>query len=408
MTAEEIGRIRAEFPMLRQRPGEKEFVYLDNGATSFKPECVLKAEESYYEDFDANTHRGDYDLAVKADRAYDEARKEVASFIGASFEETVFTSGATMGLNEAAYLLKGFIQPGDRIVIDKAEHASNVLPWFRLARDLSAEVVFAPLNELGSVTVEGLKSVLNDKTKIVSIAQVTNVLGSVNDVKALGAVAHNAGAFMVVDAAQSVPHMKVDFHDLDCDLAAFSGHKMYGPNGIGVLYGKKGLLERGEPLFLGGGMNARFYPEGTWTYEDLPFKFEAGTQNVPGALGLAAACRFLSSIGMEKIRAHESELKKRAVAGLENVAGISVYNPGTPSGILDFNADGIMAQDEGTLLNHKGICVRSGLHCAKILDSVPKTGTVRAVFGIYNTESEVDRLIAALKEGGDILDAYFA
>lgn len=409
LTEEEVRKIRSEFPIFKKHEKDsKGFCYLDNGATTFKPNRVLKKALSYYEEFDANTHRGDYPIANKADEEYSKAREEVASFINSLPEEVIFTSGCTMGLNAIALMLTDYIQPGDEIILNLAEHASNILPWYALARRTSAKIVFAPINEKGEVTIESLKSVLTSKTKIVSMAEVTNVLGSVQPVKEAAVLVHNLDGLMIVDGAQSVPHRVTDVKDLNCDFLVFSGHKMYAPNGIGVLYGKKEILEKLPPFFLGGGMNARFYPDLTWTYEDVPYKFEAGTQNPAGAIALAEACRFLKEIGLEAIGEWELNLKQRAVEALKSIPDIEIYNSDSPSGILSFNVKGVMAQDEGTLLGSKGVFVRSGLHCAKMLDKVPPSGTVRASFAVYNTLEDCDKLITCLQEGGDILDAYFS
>ena len=260
------------------------------------------------------------------------------------------------------------------------------MPWFNWAKNFNLVVKFAPLDEEGKVTADTLKTVMSDKTKVVSLAHVSNVLGNVIDAKAIAKLSHDNGAYFVLDGAQSIPHKKIDVKNLDCDALIFSGHKMLGPNGIGVLYGKKKLLNSIPPLLSGGGMNATFDTKCMVSYEEIPFKFEAGTQNVPGACGLAKAMDYLDSIGMD----------------------IEIYNPNSKSGIIDFNRRGVFSQDEGTLLNSLGICVRSGFHCAKILtDYLPKTGTVRASFYIYNNEADVDQFVDSLLKGGDILDAYF-
>lgn len=411
ISQEEIKKIRLDFPMLRniKKMQGKRFCYLDNGATTFKPDCVIEAADSYYETWNANTHRGDYDIAHIADTNYQKAREDIARFINAEPEEVIFTSGDTEGMNMVAYGLCSILHPGDEIIISLAEHASNVLPWFNWAKMFNLKIVFAPLDEFGAVTVGGLKKVITSKTKVISLAEVSNVLGNVLDSKKIGEIAHQTGAYFVIDGAQSVPHKKTDVKDTDCDFLVFSGHKMCGPSGIGVVYGKKKILEKIPPLLSGGGMNATFKTDCSVSYEEIPFKFEAGTQNVSGAFGLSRAVKYLSNIGMDRIDRYEYELKKKAVEEMQKIPGVHVYNPYSSSGIVDFNREGIFSQDEGTLLNSQGICVRSGFHCAKILtDYLPKTGTVRASFYLYNDEEDVMQFIDALKKGGDLLDAYFA
>lgn len=406
----EVNKIREDFPMfsnVKEMQG-KRFDYLDNSATTFKPSCVLKAADSYYEYFCANTHRGDYDIAHKADTMYLNARKTVANFIHADPNEVVFTAGDSLSMNMIALGLLDQIHSGDEIVISEAEHASNVLPWFTLARLKGAIVKYAKLDKTGTVTPKNLKEAITPKTKIVSLAQVTNVLGSVVDIKTCAQIAHNAGALFVCDAAQSAPHMAIDVKDLDVDFLAFSGHKMCGPTGIGVLFGKYDLLKKSTPILSGGGMNARFNECGNVSYELPPYKFEAGTQNISGAIGLAKACEYLSSIGLASISRWEKHLRDLVIKGIKGNPNVIVYNPTSSSGILDFNVKKIFSQDEATLLNSKGICVRSGLHCAKILPEFLKVdSTVRASFYFYNNEEDAMQLVQALNEGGDFLDAYF-
>lgn len=411
LTETEVARIRRDFPMLRnvKTMQKHRFCYLDNSATSFKPDLVLRAADSYYRNWNANTNRGDYDLAHEVDQKYYEARKEVADFIGATPEELVFTAGDSMSLNMVAYGLMPTLDNGDEIVLSEAEHASNALPWFNVARLKGAKIVFAPLDREGTVTPSSLKKVLSERTKVVSLAQVTNVLGSVIDAKALAGLAHGVKALFVLDGAQSAPTMKIDVKDLDCDFFAFSGHKMCGPTGIGGLYGKRELLVKMNPMLSGGGMNSRFDRFGDVFYEEPPYKFEAGTQNIAGAFGLAAACRYLASIGMDRIGNWIRHLRDEVYQALKGIDKITVYNPASPTGILAFNVKDIFSQDEATYLNSKGICVRAGLHCAKMLpDFIRADGTVRASFYFYNDEEDAKQLIGALTKGGDFLDAYFA
>ncbi len=403
-------KIREDFPMYKnyKTMQGKRFCYLDNAATSFKPYSVIEAGDMYYEKMTANSHRGDYDLAHQVDVTYEAARQTVAKFLNAKTEEIAFTSGASMSLNMIAYGLSKFLKEGDEIILDEAEHASNVLPWFSVAGQKKANIVYVPLTKEGRVIPENLEKAITSKTKIISIAHVTNVLGFVNDIKSLAAVAHKHGCYFVADGAQSVPHMKVDVKDLDVDFMGFSGHKMCGPTGIGVMYGKYELLKEIDPLLTGGGMNSRFETCGNVSYQIPPIKFEAGTQNLAGAFGLAAACDYLSSIGLDKIEAHEQELRKMAIQELKKLPNVILYNEMADTGIITFNVKGVFAQDEASLLNSKGVAVRSGQHCAKILmDFLHTDATVRASLYLYNDVEDIEQFVSAIKNGGDFLDAFF-
>ena len=402
--------LRKDFPMYRKDGQYKglPLVYLDNAATTFKPECVLKAQDSYYLDFTANAHRGDYALAHDVDVAYEGARKTIARFLNAKEDEIVFTSGDTMGLNMVAYGLLPLLKPGDEILLSLEEHASNVLPWFEVSRMSGAIIKYIPL-ENGRITEKAIKSVLTNKTKVVSLATVSNVLGYVLDTKRLCALAHSVGAIYVEDGAQSVPHMKTDVQESDVDFLVFSGHKMCGPLGIGVLYGKRERLSSLHPLFYGGEMNARFDKEGKLSLSDVPWRFEAGTQNIAGAIGLAKACEYLQDIGFDKIVEHERKLRKRAVQGLLGNGNCVVYNPDAESGIVTFNVKNVFAQDAAGYLGSKGVFVRSGQHCAKLLPEVLSCqATIRASIYLYNTTDDVDALIEHSKHAEDFLDVFFA
>ena len=404
--------IRKDFPMYQDHNSlfeGKPLVYLDNSATTFKPYCVIEAEEGYYKNYTANTRRGDYSLAHQADVAYDNARKRLAQFINAKDpSEVVFTSGDTFGLNEVAFGLLPQIKAGDEIVLSPSEHASNVLPWFKVAKLTGAFIRYVPLDEKGEVIPENLKKVLTLKTKVVALASVSNVMGYAVDVKALASLAHSVGAIYVDDGAQSVPHFKTDVQESNVDFLVFSGHKMCGPTGTGVLYGKKEELEKLDPLCYGGEMNARFHSDGYVSFDDLPYRLEAGTQNVAGAIGLAKACDYLEGIGFDAISEHEKHLRTLAVEGLKKNGNAILYNEGADSGIVTFNIKDVFAQDVATYLSSKGVFVRSGQHCAKILPEVLKTqGTVRASFYLYNTEEDVKALVQACSTVEDFLDAYF-
>lgn len=404
-------QLRHDFPMYEEHDSKFKglpLVYLDNSATTFKPYPVIDAVNHYYKDITANTRRGDYSLAHEADLALENARKTVAAFLNAQEEEICFTSGDTMGMNEVAYGLLPFLKEGDEILLSMEEHASNVLPWFNVAKITKAVIRYIPFDENGRLTVENFKKSLTERTKIVSLASVSNVLGYALPVKEFVALAHQKGAIYIDDAAQSVPHMKIDVKDSDVDFLAFSGHKMVGPTGTGVLYGKKEMLEKISPTFYGGEMNARFDSTGYLSLDDLPYRLEAGTQNVAGILGLAKACRYLENIGFDKIHEHELHLRRMAVEGLKKNGNAILYNEDADSGIVTFNIKDVFAQDVATYLSSKGVFVRSGQHCAKILPEYLKTqGTVRASFYLYNTEEDVKAFVKACSTAEDFLDAFF-
>ena len=407
----DVYEIRKQFPMLTGniKMQNKPLVFLDNCSTTFKPQCVIDAEMEYYEKTTSNSHRGDYDLSVMMDNKTEEARKAIAHFVNCEPKEVVFTSGTTAGLNLIAfgYGLK-FLKAGDEIIISEAEHASNTLPWFQVAKLTGAVVKYIPINEEGRLTVDNLKKVISNKTKIVSIAHVGNVLGYITDVKGMAKVAHENGAIMVVDGAQSVPHIPTDFKDLDCDFLAFSAHKMCGPTGIGALIGKYEILEKTDPYIVGGGNNSTFENTGDVNYRLPPAKFEAGTQNIAAILGFKAAVEFIKNIGVCTVHSHDIELIKYAKEQLKDYDKIIIYNKDSENGILTFNIDGVFPQDEATLLNYKGIAIRSGEHCAKMLHSFLKTkATCRMSTYLYTTKEDIDAFIDAIKNGGDILDAYF-
>ena len=404
-------QLRHDFPMYEEHDSKFKglpLVYLDNSATTFKPYPVIDAVNHYYKDITANTRRGDYSLAHEADLALENARKTVAAFLNAQEEEICFTSGDTMGMNEVAYGLLPFLKEGDEILLSMEEHASNVLPWSNVAKITKAVIRYIPFDENGRLTVENFKKSLTERTKIVSLASVSNVLGYALPVKEFVALAHQKGAIYIDDAAQSVPHMKIDVKDSDVDFLAFSGHKMVGPTGTGVLYGKKEMLEKISPTFYGGEMNARFDSTGYLSLDDLPYRLEAGTQNVAGILGLAKACQYLENIGFDKIHEHELHLRRMAVEGLKKNGNAILYNEDADSGIVTFNIKDVFAQDVATYLSSKGVFVRSGQHCAKILPEYLKTqGTVRASFYLYNTEEDVKAFVKACSTAEDFLDAFF-
>lgn len=405
-----IDEIRKQFPMLngKKMQGHK-LVFLDNASTTLKPQCVIDAVTKYYSEETANSHRGDYDLMFNIDKKVNETREAVARFLNCDSREVIFTSGDTMALNIVAHSY-GFanLKKGDEIILSEAEHASDALPWFEISHLTGVIIKFIPLDKDGCLTVDNLKKVISNKTKVISVAQVSNVLGNVVDVKAFAKIAHEHGAIMVVDGAQSVPHLKIDFKDLDIDFLTFSGHKMCAPTGIGCLIGKYSLLEKMWPYAVGGGMNETFNTRVEMIPYDPPRRFEAGTQNIAGILGLKAAIEFLESIGLDEIHKHDRELCEYVISKLEKCDDIVIYNKNAKNGVVTFNRKGVFAQDEATLLNSKGIAVRSGQHCAKMLGNYLGTvATVRMSTYLYTSKEDVDAFIDAVINGGDILDAYF-
>jgi cysteine desulfurase/selenocysteine lyase len=402
-------RVREDFPILKRKVNNHPLIYFDNAATSQKPRQVIEAMKEFYEQHNANVHRAVHMLSLEATELYEEAHEEVAELIGAkSIEEIVFVRGATEAINLVAYSW-GLHNLGreDEVVVTLMEHHSNIVPWEILSKIKGFKVKYVDLNLDGTLNYESFKEMLTPKVKLVCVVHVSNVTGVVNDVKALTKLAHENGALVLVDGAQSVPHMPVNVRDLDCDFLAFSGHKMLGPTGIGVLYAKKEILEGMEPFHGGGEMirEVSFNPETrrcTISWNTLPWKFEAGTPDVGGAVGLTAAVRYLRSLGMENVKAHECDLTEYALKRLEECSKVMVYGPrdvGLKCGIIPFNVEGFNSHDVALFLDSYGIMVRSGLHCAQPLhQKFNISSSVRASFYIYNTREEIDRFIDALKE----------
>ncbi|HOJ44534.1 MAG TPA: cysteine desulfurase [Bacilli bacterium] len=407
----DINALRAQFPMLTNKSMQGHpLIYFDNAATTFKPRRVIEAMNEYYFKHTSNTGRGDYDLEHITDVKFQEARATIAKLINADPREVVFTSGASMSINMVAYGYgRKYLTEHDEILITQAEHASNVLPWFKVREETGCQVNFIPLDDQGRLTPENLAKAISAKTKIVAVAHVTNVMGYHIDLKSISKIAHDHGAIVVVDGAQSVPHLKTDVKDLDIDFLSFSGHKMCGPTGIGVIYGKYDFLEKTDPFMTGGGMSTGFDMCGDASFMKPPHKFEAGTQNIAGALGMAEAATFLMEIGLENIAAYEKQLREYAIMKMKQLPNIDIYNEHAEAGIIAFDIKDVFSQDAATHLNSKGICVRSGQHCAKILiDYLGVVSTLRFSLYFYNTFEEIDAFIEALKTGGDFLDAYFA
>ncbi len=390
---------REDFPMLKN-----DLIYFDNGATTLKPQCVINEITNYYENYSANAHRGDYDISRKVDELYEKTRDDVKEFINANKrEEIIFTKGTTESMNMIIFgFMKNYLQKDDEVLITKTEHASNVLPWYTLEKEIGIKVKFIPLEDY-EVTIDNVKKSINDKTKVISLAWVTNTIGDIRPIKEITKVAHENNILMVVDGAQSVPHFKTDVLDTDIDFLAFSAHKMLGPTGVGVLYGKMDYLEQMLPLNYGGGMNSFFESDKSLEYKPLPYRLEAGTMNISGILGFRKALSYLNEIGMDKITNYEHELKDYLVKRLREIDNIEVYNENTKSGIVLFNINNIFSEDTSQFLNHYHVCVRAGNHCAKMVkDELIIKNTCRISLYFYNTKEEIDKFINIMKGNKDI------
>lgn len=391
---------REDFPMLKQ-----DIVYFDNGATSLKPQVMIDAMVDYYSNHTANIHRGDYDAAIRTDALYDQARIIVKDFIHASsVQEIVFTSGMTDGMNRVVFgFMKHHLKAGDEVLISKAEHASCAIPWYVLQKELGIVVKSVPLDSEHQLKLSNIEHSITERTKVISIAHITNVVGDIRDVEGIGALAKKHGIYFVVDAAQSVSHVPVDVEKMNADFLVFSGHKMLGPTGVGVLYGKKALLEQMTPLAYGGGMNEFFESDGRYEVREVPTRFEAGTPPIAEVIGLASAISYIEKIGVDKIHAHEVELKKYLVSCLLKIPNIVLYNKSSESGILAFNIRGVFSQDTAVYLNHYHIYIRAGNHCSKMLkDDLNIKNTCRVSMHLYNNKEDVDRLVKALEASEDI------
>jgi len=404
----DINKIREEFPILGRKINGHDLVYLDNAATSQKPQVVIDAISDFYKNHNANIHRGVHTLSEEAGNMYDEARAKVARFINAQRpEEIIFVRNATEALNLVAMTWgRANIKTGDEILVSEMEHHSNMVPWQILAKEVGAIVKYIPFDENGELQISNFKLLISKRTKVVSVVHASNSLGTINPVKEIAKLAHDAGALVVVDAAQSVPHLKVDVQSLGADFLAFSGHKMLGPLGIGVLYGKYELLESMPPFLAGGGMIRKVtLSESSW--DDLPGKFEAGTPNVADAVGLGAAIDYLESLGMENVRSHEIELTSYALERLASVDGLCIYGPKEVvkrGGVVAFTLNGAHPHDIASILDGEGVAVRSGHHCTMPVHlklGIP--ASTRASFYLYNTKEEIDRLVEGLEKSKRIL-----
>lgn len=401
--------IRKDFPILDQQVNGNDLIYFDTSATSQTPSPVIDAMTAYYEAYNSNVHRGVHTLGTKATDGYEQARMKVRSFINAKrFEEVIFTRGTTAAINLVARSFGDMvIEPGDEIVVTEMEHHANIVPWQELAKRKQAELKFIPMEADGTLTMENVEATIGENTRIVAITHVSNVLGTINDIRAIAEVAHRNDAYIAVDGAQAVPHMSVDVQDLDVDFYAFSGHKMLGPTGIGVLYGRSELLDDMEPIEYGGDM-IDFVDLRTSTWTDLPVKFEAGTPMIAEAIGLAAAIDYIEDIGPEAILEYEQELVNYALERMRSVEGIEIYGPESRAGLITFNLSDVHPHDLATALDSEGVAVRAGHHCAQpLMKWLGVSSTARASFYIYNTTEEIDSFIESLKRTKEFFSYEF-
>lgn len=406
----DVEKIRKDFPILDQIVNDEPLVYLDNAATTQKPKAVLEAVNRYYQEDNANVHRGVHTLAERATASYEAARETVRRFINASStKEVLFTRGTTTGLNWIGRFAEEILEEGDEVLISIMEHHSNILPWQEACRKTGAKLVYAYLKD-GGLDLEDFREKLTDRTKFVSIAHASNVLGVINPIQELAQLAHEKGAIMVVDGAQSVPHMKIDVQKLDADFFVFSGHKMAGPTGIGVLYGKEHYLNQMSPVEFGGEM-IDFVYEQSATWKELPWKFEAGTPNMAGAIGLAAAIDYLEAIGMDAIEHHEQELIAYVFPKLQAIEGLKIYGSqdlAKRSGVISFNLGNLHPHDLATALDYEGVAVRAGHHCTQpLIQYLEVPATARASFYLYNTKEDCDKLVEALIKTKEFFNGTF-
>lgn len=406
-----VSEIVKDFPILEQQVHGNRLAYLDSTATSQTPIQVIDAIDDYYKRYNSNVHRGVHTLGSLATDGYENARETVRRFINAKyFEEIIFTRGTTAAINIVAHSYgDANVSEGDEIVVTEMEHHANIVPWQQLAKRKKAELKFIPLTEDGELAIEDVKATINEKTKIVAIAHVSNVLGTINDIKAITEIAHEHGAIISVDGAQAAPHMDIDMQDLDADFYSFSGHKMLGPTGIGVLYGKRTLLNNMEPVEFGGDM-IDFVDKYEASWADLPTKFEAGTPLIAQAIGFAEAIKYLQNLGFEAIHQHEATLTQYAYDKMSEIEGIEIYGPAKDrrAGIITFNMTDVHAHDVATAVDTEGVAVRAGHHCAQpLMKWLKQSSTARASFYIYNTTEDIDQLVEALKQTKEFFSYEF-
>ena len=395
-----VDDIRAQFPILQTKIGKYPLVYFDNGATSQKPQVVIDCIDQYYSAENANIHRGVHHLSQVSTTNYENARKTIQAYLNAEkSEEIIFTKGTTDGINLIAQSFGRMLNAGDEILITEMEHHSNIVPWQMVAQERGLVVKYIPINEAGELKLEVLEELLTDRTKLVSVTHVSNALGTINPIEKIIEAAHKIGAKVVIDAAQSLQHFKVDVQALDCDFMVFSGHKIFGPTGVGILYGKADLLNA-MPPYQGGGDMIKTVSMKATTYNDLPHKFEAGTPNIVGGIGLGKAIEWLSSLDLLAIQAHENDLLAYATSALEAIPNLKIYGTAAhKSSKISFLIEGTHPYDIGTLLNQQGVALRTGHHCTQpIMDFFEIPGTIRASFSFYNTREEIDHFINALKK----------
>lgn len=401
----DIQKIRSDFPILGRQIYKKSLVYLDNAASTQKPRQVIDAITQYYKEDNCNIHRGVHYLSVQATEAYEETRREIREFINArSTHEVIFTKGTTESLNlVASSFAKAFIRPGDEVITTIMEHHSNFVPWQVMCRERGANLRVAGISGTGALDMEEFAGLINEKTRMIALTHVSNVLGTINPVKEIIAMAHRFNIPVLIDGAQGISHLPVDVQDLDCDFYCFSGHKMYGPMGVGVLYGKEDWLEKLPPYQLGGEMIREVFVDGT-TFNDLPFKFEAGTPNVEGVAGLRAAVKYIRAIGLAEIAAYEDDLLKYATEKLLEIRGVKLYGTADrKASLVSFLIGDIHPYDAGMVIDKMGIAVRTGHHCAQpLIDSLGIPGTIRASFAFYNTVEEIDQLVIAVHKVRDM------
>ncbi len=399
-----ITDIRKNFPVLNDKPN---LIYLDSAASSLKPKCVIDTIDYYYNKLGVNVHRGVYQLSYEATDLYEDARAKVAKFINSSFEEIVFTRGASASLNLVASSFgMDYINEGDEVITTELEHHSSHLPWFKVCERKKAKLIYMPLTKEGRITLENFEKTITPRTKVLAITYVSNVMGYITPLKEIIDLAHKHNIIVSVDAAQAVPHKKVDVKDLNCDFLSFSSHKMCGPTGVGVLYGKKALLDKMTPIEFGGDM-ADVVTKDSLSYKATPYKFETGTPLISEVIGLGVACEFLDSIGLDEIAKYEHMLSQRAIELLKDVKGVTIYNPTTETGVISFNIDGVHPHDAASVFDKNGICIRAGHHCAQLVTSfLGCMATIRASFYMYNTTEDVENFVKSVIEARDFFQMF--
>jgi len=391
--------IEEQFPILKQKLYKRDFIYFDNGATSQTPKVVVDAIEEYYSTINSNVHRGIHTLSQRATEAMEDSRKIIQKHLNAKSEnEIIFTKGTTDSINTIAHAMRFILKPGDEIIISQLEHHSNIVPWQMACEITGAILKYIPINNKGELIMEEYEKLLSERTKIIAVNHVSNALGTINSISEIIEKAHRVGAWVLIDGAQSVPHMKVNVQELDADFYVFSGHKAYGPTGVGILFGKEDILNSLHPYQGGGEMIKEVTLEKT-TYADVPFRFEAGTPNIEGNIALGVAINFMNDIGVDVISKHENELLKYATEKLEQLGGIEFYGTSeNKAGVISFNIKGAHSSDVGSILDKLGIAVRTGQHCTQpIMDYFGISGTVRISFAVYNTKAEIDNFIVAME-----------